>query len=91
MPSPLMRDLQGGGGRGLDRFRAAYRHRREPAPRRVAVGDAQQQERRLGVMLVAEAHQPLDVVELDRQRGAHRSTSTPARLRYTPGTRSRGS
>ena len=47
----------------------------EPAPRRLAVGDAQEQERRLGVVLVAEADQALDVVELDRQRRAHSSLS----------------
>ena len=62
-------------GRRLDRLRACVTGAAaSQRARRIAVRDAQQQERRLGVVLVAEAHQPLDVVELDRQRGARAST-----------------
>ena len=66
------RDLQRGA-RAAARASSALRHRRrrEPAraPRRGS-RDAQQQERRLRQVLVAEAHQALDVVELDRRIGA---------------------
>ena len=54
----------------------------EPGARRGAVGDPQEEKHRLGVVLVGEPRQPLDIIQLDRRRcGAHSSSSHAAASR----------
>ncbi len=89
------RDLQRGVGQRLARDRGRDLDAREPCACRVDVVHAQQHEARGGELAVAEAHERLDVLELDRRRCAQSSfsharacrsfidgASMPARMRW---------